>query len=342
MPDENRKKEGRMKKRYQTFRKASLILGVVTLMLGLLPLTSLPGASVIFADDTPPGPPDEIPSPPEPENLTPPDDPPDEDPPEEELLLTELQFSLLSSSSGSGPTDQTPEELGLPEDDKAPGYQDDCGQSDDCEKVDDIPEEDPVNQVGEGETYNKKATVVVIKAGNEEFFFTPDGPECIPSDPYCVIWDDVNGTITVIRNGEGRDIQDISNIQFWNPEEDEDPEDPCECDGFAAFSVNGGCECEEEIYGCLDPLASNTSSDEGAIHDQSLCEYTVPDIPDVPRTPGTPGGGGGGTSTSLLLIPVTGADLSGLAGLQALLRSAGMAFMGAAAVTEGLSRRKTR
>jgi len=140
MPDENRKKEGRMKKRYQTFRKASLIMGVVTLMLGLLPLTSLPGTSVIFADDTPPGPPVEIPVPggpekentpeeppvedplpSEPENILPPEEipaeePPAEKPPEEdplkeeplveeplveEPLLMEMQISLLSASSSA-------------------------------------------------------------------------------------------------------------------------------------------------------------------------------------------------------------------------------------------------
>jgi hypothetical protein len=123
--------------------------------------------------------------------------------------------------AGTGPTSDTPEQLGLPEDTGAPGFQNDCSlPGNTCEKEEGSGLGD-VNEVGEGETYVKQANVVVIKAGNQEFFYKPDGPSCNSlSDPYCVFW---GGTsITVVRNLEGRDNKEISNIQFWVTGDDDD------------------------------------------------------------------------------------------------------------------------
>jgi len=123
--------------------------------------------------------------------------------------------------AGTGPTSDTPEQLGLPEDTGAPGFQNDCSlPGNTCEKEEGSGLGD-VNEVGEGETFVKQANVVVIKAGNQEFFYKPDGPSCNSlSDPYCVFW---GGTsITVVRNLEGRDNKEISNIQFWVTGDDDD------------------------------------------------------------------------------------------------------------------------
>jgi hypothetical protein len=129
--------------------------------------------------------------------------------------------SVEIASTGTGPTSDTPEQLGLPEDSGAPGYQNDCDlPGNTCEKEEGGGLGD-VNEVGEGETFVKQANVVVIKAGNQEFFYKPDGPSCNSlSDPYCVFW----GTtaITVVRNLESQDNKDISNIQFWTVGDDDD------------------------------------------------------------------------------------------------------------------------
>jgi hypothetical protein len=125
------------------------------------------------------------------------------------------------ASVGTGPTSDTPEQLGLPEDVGAPGYQNDCDLPDNsCEKEEGSGLGD-VNEVGEGETFVKQANVVVIKAGNQEFFYKPDGPSCDSlSDPYCVFWG--ASSVTVVRNLADSDNKDISNIQFWLTGDDDD------------------------------------------------------------------------------------------------------------------------
>jgi len=304
-----------MQKRINFFRKISLILGIATLLLGLVPVPVLSQVGVVSADDTPvEDPPLEEPlaeeppaddplveeplveeplaeEPPAEEPLVedppvedPPveelptddplveeplvEDPPVEDPPAEDLLLPmalQSSFVLLALPVSVGPTNESPEDLGLPEDQNAPGYQDDCDQpGNDCEKAegDDLGD---VNDVGEGETFDNDADVVVIKAGTNEFFFSKDGPECDPDvHPYCLVFNG-DGTITVIRNEESRDVKDISNIQFWNPPDDEEP---CPCDNLGILSENG-CDCD--VYGCPDPEALNYNPE--ATIDDGSCEY---------------------------------------------------------------------
>ena len=275
---------------YQTssvLKRISLVLGITTLLLGLIPLPVLGQVGMVSADDgevvDPPveeplleDPPLEEPlleEPPLEEPLLeeppledplleepPLEDPLLEEPPLEETLVEDPPFeqsmSLMSEPLlllplvlpvSVGPTDESPEDLGLPEDENAEGYQDDCDQpGNDCEKEegDDLGD---VNEVDEGETFEHEAEVVVIKAGTEQFFFSPDGPECDPDvHPYCVTWND-DGTITVVRNEESRDVKDISNIQFWNPEEDGEEEEVCEDRAATNFGEEGECEYPPDL-----------------------------------------------------------------------------------------------
>ena len=187
------------------------------------------------------------------------------------LISDPLLSALFVLPVSVGPTDESPEDLGLPEDENAAGFQDDCDQPEnDCEKEegDDLGD---VNEVDEGETFEQEADVVVIKAGTQQFFFSPDGPECDPDeDPYCVIWNE-DGTITVVRNEESRDVKDISNIQFWKG--DGEDEEVCEDRAASNFGEEGECEYDE-IPGCLDQTANNF--DPEATEDDGSCEYDVP------------------------------------------------------------------
>jgi hypothetical protein len=58
------------------------------------------------------------------------------------------------------------------------------------------------------------ADIVVIKAGTNLIFFTPDGPSC-SSTSYCVSWNDDN-SITITRYAWSSTVKDISDVTFWD------------------------------------------------------------------------------------------------------------------------------
>ncbi len=113
------------------------------------------------------------------------------------------------------PEDLTPEMLNFPADTGASGYQNDCSKSgNDCQKED--------GGVENGGTFwpTNDPDVVVIKAGREEYFFIQYNMACVPETmAYCVTWNG-NGSITVVRIGEGPNRKEISNIQFWHTDHD--------------------------------------------------------------------------------------------------------------------------
>jgi hypothetical protein len=307
-----------MQKKVSLLRKLSLILGITALLLGLIPVSALGNVGFVSAEGE---------EPPVEEPLV--EEPPVEEPPaEEDLLEEEASFLLLSSNTG--PTNESPTDLGLPADQNTPGYQDDCDQpGNDCEKVSDSDLGD-VNDVGKGQTFPFNASVVVIKAGNEEFFFYPGGPECDnTSDPYCVVFN-YDNTITIYRNAGGPGVKEISNIQFWNPPGDPGGENPCDGGDIRLLDTNGLIIC-----GCPDPDAENFNPE--ANYDDGSCQYDDP-----------PGGGGGPspeippTGGDPQLIPVTGSDLGGAtaAELQLMLRSLGALFLGSNFVIGGIAKRK--
>lgn len=117
------------------------------------------------------------------------------------------------------PEDLTPGMLGFPIDTGATGYQNDCTKAgNNCEKV----EENVQN--GGTFTPTNSPNAVVIKAGTQEFFYIPFGMGCDPVNmAYCVDWK-ADGSITVVRYGEGPDRKEISNIQFWHTEYDLGPQ----------------------------------------------------------------------------------------------------------------------
>lgn len=107
--------------------------------------------------------------------------------------------------------DLNPIRLGFPPDTGPKGYQNDCTKAgNNCQKFE--------NNVKNGGTFRptNNPNVVVIKAGQGEFYFVPDWMICDPvTMAYCVDWNG-DGSVTVVRIGEGSSRQEISNIQFWN------------------------------------------------------------------------------------------------------------------------------
>lgn len=132
-------------------------------------------------------------------------------------------------------------------------YNNECDSSVICQKEDGGGDGSDLNTFGVGETYDIDANVVVIKAGTEEFFYTPDTQDCNPATSlYCVFWN-FDNTITIIRY---QAKHAISHVQFWNFEEPE-------CEG----------EFCEPVYGCLDPSAANY--DPQATVSDEYCEYNL-------------------------------------------------------------------
>ncbi len=156
---------------------------------------------------------------------------------------------LMMSSSSTGPTDEDPDELGLPDPGVNGFYGDECEKpGNTCEKNEDA------GEVKDGGTFTPTVTpnVVVIKAGNEEFIFSPSGPDCnmvVGGDPYCVKFDgdsvvvEVNTCYELVgKDGNCKSAKEISNIQFWltgetpppppppppppNGDDDDDDDDP--------------------------------------------------------------------------------------------------------------------
>jgi len=100
-------------------------------------------------------------------------------------------------------------DFGLPEDTDGNGYQNECEQPrNDCDKL----EGGVQNGVSNYTPPIGTPTVVIIKAGRLDLFFTSDGPAC--TNTYCVTWN-ADGSVTVERLCTGPDCPEISNIQFW-------------------------------------------------------------------------------------------------------------------------------
>jgi hypothetical protein len=157
--------------------------------------------------------------------------------------------------------DLSAERLGFPPDTGAMGYQDDCTQAgNDCEKID--------GGVPDGGTFNpsNNPTVVVIKAGPNEFYYVPMWMVCDPAiTAYCATWKE-DGSITVIRYGG----KEISNIQFWNLEYE--PFGPDE-----DFNIDPSLNCPE-VYvspGILTISAEQIAPNAAVVTGQDLSETGV-------------------------------------------------------------------
>ena len=323
-----------MSKKLQAFRKVSLLLGIVTLMLGLLPLASLSGG-VIFADDSAPAPENngeennqEAPPPADPpENTESGEQDEEVEEPEEELLLEESEEFEMSLMSVIGDDPNVGNELP----DFGNTYTNgDCVTNTSCE-----PDEPVTNPNDYTNTANygykdytlplingQPAKIVAIKDGNTWLFFKEGSSETCAGTSFCVEFDG-NGNVRVFSyNKNGPNFAGFQLIHFWL-EGEIDP---------------GG----DDVFGCTDREATNFNPD-ATVDDQS-CEY---EDPEDPEDPGDPGGGGGGGGTTTLSVPPTGDDpvlipvtgVNQLAELQLVLRSLGMAFVGASVLSGGMQRK---
>lgn len=321
-----------MSKKLQVFRKVSLLLGIVTLMLGLLPLASFSGG-VIFADDSPPAP--ENSGEEKNQEADPPANPPENNESsdqeeeaeelEEELLLEESEEFEMSLMSVIGDDPDVGNELP----DFGNTYTNgDCVTNTSCEPDEPVTNpNDYTNTSGYGyKDYvlplidGQPAKIVAIKDGNTWLFFKEGSSETCAGTSFCVEFDG-NGNVRVFSYQQnGPNFAGFQLIHFWL-EGEIDP---------------GG----DDVFGCTDREANNFNPD-ATVDDQS-CQF------DEPGGGGGQSGGGGGTTTlsvppagaDPVLIPVTGADQ--LAELQLVLRSLGMAFVGASVLSGGLQRKIRR
>jgi hypothetical protein len=255
--------------------------------------------------------------------------------PAEELLeeLTEEPVlesqEMLSAAAPVGESNKTPTELGLPEPGPSGGYNSACEQPENssiCEK-EDLSDGDPKKGGGTfTPTTITTAKVVVIKAGNEEYFYEKDGGDTcsmgVGTDPYCVEFHD-DGSITVTVNpcyntvGAQEQCQaahGISNVQFWLPDDPGDDDDAGDDDDTGDDDDDAGDDDDDDTPGIPVTAAGGP-----------LPQPVVSD----PQT---------------ALIPVTGADKTGAASplnvLQDLSLNLGVALLGFGMVLTGLSRRK--
>ena len=319
-------------KKFTLFKRITAIIGVITLVAGFIPMNPLSQVSAVYAADPTPIP------------------------------------------GSSGPVDQTvvdPEtDLGLPDAGVNGFHNDECAASGTCEKTS--------VDVSDGGTFDFDGSVdpniidpdtskvigspevIVVKAGTSEFVIARDAPFfkiCDPAvDAYCAKWWD-DGTVTVQRFGESRDRKDISHVEFWDLESDENSVLGC-TDALAvnydasATVDNGTCEFPpEEIPGCTDPLAANYDAiatvDNGtcefppeetpgctnplaanynaeATTDNGTCEYDPGDPTDPQPNPPVSQPPVGTTGTASVLIPVTGVYFPA----QTLLRQLGFGILG--------------
>jgi hypothetical protein len=154
------------------------------------------------------------------------------------------------------------------------------------------------------------ANIVAIKSGNDWFFYKEGSAVACSSSGFCVEFDGGGNLLVRSYDSQGPNFKGFNLIHFW----------------LGAS--------EEDILGCTDPEALNY--DQEATFDDGSCEYDDPGGGGGPPPVDPPPGGGG------QLIPVTGADLSGvsLAELQLMLRSLGALFLGSNLVIGGVSKRK--
>lgn len=376
-----------MSAKIRTVKRVTCVLGILFIMLGLLPVGIMTQVGSVFAQEEVPPAETEEPAPTE--ETAPPEEPaaPTEEPAATtEPLVVEFTPEVVmdAAASNTGPTNEDPvNDLGLPvkppagQSGKTKDYHQICDQYANCTKEDITGSNYPdVNDTtGSGVTFPSDATVVVIKSGQAtpETFFSPNGPACDPLDCYCVEFGD--GSITVKRNLESNQCQDISNIQFWKTTDV--PDQDCEfhytdCDATCGFGTQSliidknpsgkgeACpvdatktcgEAEPPIEAC--PTKCGYAGGD-KVHIGG-CEYDTCKATGPCDDGGGGGGGGGGgitaagggvaavipvTAEEMVVIPVTGVDLGFdfLALKQAFLFG-GMLLFGASLLLEGASRK---
>lgn len=156
------------------------------------------------------------------------------------------------------------------------------------------------------------ANIVAIKSGDDWFFYKEGSAVACTSSGFCVEFDGGGNLLVRSYDTQGPNFKGFNLIHFW---------------------LGAG---PEDILGCTDPEALNY--DQEATYDNGTCEYDEPGGGGGPPPVDPPAGGGG------QLIPVTGADLSGVAAaeLQLMLRGLGALFLGSNFVIAGFSKRKSQ
>ncbi len=336
-------------------KKISLMLGITTLLLGLVPVPVFARVGMVSADDggvvepppeepmaevlpadeslveEPPAeeplveePPLEEPLAEEPPAKEPPakeppadeppaDEPPADEPPAEEPLVVESpvedplpseeelvdqgEFAPMLSLMAIGDDPDVANEIPVPG-----NYNNGLCNSNPLYCVDADPVTNPNDYTDEG-TYGSKtydipeingiqAEIVVIKSGNDYFFFKNGSSATCFEDTFCVEFD---GT----------------KVHIYSYQTQGNPNDPFfKGYNLINFWVTG--LPEGEIPGCTDRTALNFNPE--ATLDDGSCEFDEPGGGGGGNPGGGDGGnpGGGGSGGGLpLLIPVTGADLDG-------------------------------
>jgi hypothetical protein len=165
------------------------------------------------------------------------------------------------------------------------------------------------------------ATIVVIKAGTNLYFFTPTGPDCTQTS-YCVTWND-DGSVTVVRHGDGPDVKEISGITVWDPSDPGDDDDDTGDDDDDTGD-------DDDDTGDDDDDTGDDDDDVGGDDDDVTVEALPIPVTGAPQT---------------ALIPVTGADHTGsstLALLQSLFFNFGLATLGFGMVLHGYSKKRMK
>jgi len=367
-----------MKHNFSFYKRISLVLGITTLLLGMIPMSVLGGVGLVSADDggvIEPAPSEEPASllveepavPPVEEPAAPPADELVSDPPAPEaeplieeplaeevptLEVSDESLSVMSSTIGDDPNvaDELP--------DFGNNYNNgDCVTNDACEAAE--PVTDPNEYTDQG-TYGEKdyvlpdiggntANIVALKKGDTWYFFKKGSGETCVEDTFCVNFDDQGNVSVFSYQTQGDGYEGFEMIHFWFAEGTSDEGVSGCTDGSAinydplATVDDGSCQYEQkEILGCMDDTALNY--DPEANVDDGSCKYGG-------GGGGGEGGGGGtpgpvsipvaaGGPVAPLIVPVTGLDLNTpLAGLQKLLIFMGLMFFGVTMMLEGFERR---
>jgi hypothetical protein len=193
------------------------------------------------------------------------------------------------------------------------------------------------------------ATIVVIKAGTNLYFFTPTGPDCTQTS-YCVTWND-DGSVTVVRHGDGPDVKEISGITVWDPSDPGDDDDDTGDDDDDTGDDDDDTGDDDDDTGDDDDDTGDDDDDTGDDDDD-----TGDDDDDTGDDDDDVGGDDDDVTVEALpipvtgapqtaLIPVTGADHTGsstLALLQSLFFNFGLATLGFGMVLHGYSKKRMK
>jgi len=312
-----------MKHNFSIYKRISMVLGITTLLLGLIPLSVLGGVGLVSADDggvVEPAPTEEPAVPPADELVS---DPPApeaepliEEPLAEEVPTLEVSDESLSvASSAIGDDPNVADELP----DFGNNYNNgDCVTNDACVTAE--PVTNPNEYTDQG-TYGEKdyvlpdiggntANIVALKKGDTWYFFKKGSGETCVEDTFCVNFDDQGNVSVFSYQTQANGYKGYNMIHFW-------------------FVAPPG---DNDILGCTDRSAKNFNPEANV--DDGSCKFKddKPDPVDVPDGVGGP--------VAPLLIPVTGLDLNtSLAGLQTLFMVMGLMFFGVTMMLEGFERR---